>query len=669
VDDIHVKVDEQVREVQRREQAETDAGETARERQYRRRHEDGAGRSYGHHLSFSARLILAFVLTAAMTSVIAACILAYVWGGQFRSYTNNNVQNLIDTTASRLAEGYMRDGQFSEETLSRASLASSLYPNLGVRVMDQAGDVLYDDTADLPYTDGDETLEELASSSIVTDHGVVGSITAWVRNGDEELSQTDLNFRRSSYEGIVFAALIATALAAIVGFIASRGLMSSVNRVTEAARKVKSGDLSARTGMVGEDEVSQLGETFDAMADTLERDRNRERRLTADVAHELRTPLMGIQATVEAIIDGVFPAGQQRLVAINTETQRLERLVEALLRLSRYESGSVPFNERPIDITELISGLFMSHEALLDDAGITHSFICDDEPVIVDGDADMIRQAASNLISNAVRYNCEGGDVTVEVHRSGPMGVISVSDTGIGIAPEDLDKVFSRFWRADSGRTRASGGLGVGLAVVKEIADYHNGTISVDSEVGKGTTFSLSLPLHVDEAIKPAKGISSVIRRPQGTTRTRQRSSKQAATRQKKQRSADAKSERTTRDARQEKKSARKEEKEAKRTAKARQAATRHAAEAHAEARKQAEKNAKKKRNSAISTSTLKVLHRIAASRKPQDGKPKEKDGGVPEDRDVSVDGSSASQDGGTRDTRDRADGQEHDEPGTGDRG
>jgi len=493
-------------------------------------------------MSFSARLIWAFVLTSAMTALISALILAFVWGGQFRSYTDSNVQSVVSATASRLAQSYEQDGTLTNDALSRASLATTMYPNLGVRVRDVSGRVVYDNTSELTAPEGDDSLEEVASAQIVADRATVGTVSVWTYDGSQELSQADESFRRRSYQAIVFAALIATALAAIVGFVASRGVMASVNRVTEAAKKVKGGDLTARTGMVGDDEVSQLGETFDAMADSIQRDRELERRLTADVAHELRTPLMGIQATVEAIIDGVLPADQERLAAINSETTRLKRLVEALLRLSRYESGSVPFNERPVDITELISGLFMSHEALLDDAGITHAFICDDEAVVVDGDADMIRQATSNLISNAVRYNSEGGDVTVEVHRVGNMGVISVSDTGIGIAPEDLNKVFSRFWRADEGRTRASGGLGVGLAVVKEIADYHNGSVEVESELGKGTTFRLLLPAHEDVPARSSKGLTSIIRRPQGTSsRSRQRAEKQEANRQKKRREKDAK--------------------------------------------------------------------------------------------------------------------------------
>lgn len=517
MDENHTDPNNEVKAVVDKEKAETDANETARERENRRAREDGKKKR--SKMSFSARLILAFALTAAMTALIAALILAFVWEGQFLKYSNQNIQNLATNTATRIAENYKITGSFTNEVLSRASMPRTLYPELGVQVLDNNGNVLYDDTSLMAPSGSDnasDEKEQVVSESVEVDGETIASVSIWAFSSDRNLTRADLSFRKRSYDAMIFAALIAMALAALVGLLVGRGLLDPVRRVTETARKVKGGDLSARTGMSGNDELSQLGETFDEMADSLQRDRELERRLTSDVAHELRTPLMGIQATVEAIIDGVFPADQERLAAIYSESTRLKRLVEALLNLSRYESGSIPFNERPVDITELISGLFLNHEALLDDAGITHSFICDDDPVIVDGDSDMIRQATTNLISNAVRYNKENGDVTVEVHKVENMGVISVSDTGIGLSAKDQEMVFARFWRADAGRARASGGLGVGLAVVKEIADYHNGYVEIESEQGEGTTFRLAIPLHMDEPYKPAKGIASMIRRPSG---------------------------------------------------------------------------------------------------------------------------------------------------------
>ena len=174
---------------------------------------------------------------------------------------------------------------------------------------------------------------------------------------------------------------------------------------------------------------------------------------------------MAIQSTVEAMVDGVFEADEERLETVNSEVQRLSRLVDAILKLSRLESRSTPMKKEVVNVGELIAGIVATHEAFVADSGLTLKYEME-QGVRVLGDADMIRQATANLISNAVRYTSEGGLVTVRVKRGDIMASISVQDTGIGLTPDEAKMVFSRFWRADAGRTRESGGLGIGLSVV-----------------------------------------------------------------------------------------------------------------------------------------------------------------------------------------------------------
>jgi signal transduction histidine kinase len=177
------------------------------------------------------------------------------------------------------------------------------------------------------------------------------------------------------------------------------------------------------------------------------------------------------------------------------EVQRLSRLVDAILKLSRLENRSTPMKEEVVDVGELISSIVATHEAFVVESGL--HFASEIEPgVYVRGDADMIRQATANLISNAVRYTPEGGWVTVKVNKGDLMANIVVADTGIGLSPEEARMVFSRFWRADAGRQRESGGLGVGLAIVKEIADRHNGWVQVKGQKGVGATFIIHIPLY-----------------------------------------------------------------------------------------------------------------------------------------------------------------------------
>ena len=465
-------------------------------------------------LSYHTRLVVTFVLIALMTALIAASILAVVWSNQFKSYAQENMSSLARQTAANVAEDYGRYGGYTPRVLENLSESTAGSTEIAFQVMNETGSVIYDDSWALSQgLEGGAVIfpgsQQVASAPIVVDGRTVGTVNVWTYSPTSALTQTDLQFRDNSYRAIIIATFLAVLLAAIIGSLVAKGLTSPIQRITRTAKELKEGNLSARTNIRGVDEISQLGETFDEMADSIERDRELERRLTTDVAHELRTPLMGIQATTEAIMDGVFPADDERLGAINSETLRLKRLVDALLNLSKLESGAVPFNEETLDLVELMRGIYMSHEALLEDAELTLLFEADDQ-VIVRGDADMLRQAAANLISNAVRYNKPGGTVTLGIHRRGDKAALSVADTGIGIADEDKERIFSRFWRADEARTRTSGGLGVGLAVVKEIVDYHGGEIEVEGELGVGTTFTLLFPLYEEHVSKQGSLLSTV---------------------------------------------------------------------------------------------------------------------------------------------------------------
>lgn len=249
------------------------------------------------------------------------------------------------------------------------------------------------------------------------------------------------------FAAVLISGAIALVLSIILGLYFAIGIARPVGRIADTASAIKEGNLSARTGLGGDDQLGQLGQRFDEMADAIERDRDLERQLIGDVAHELRTPLMAIQATVEAIQDGVFEADEEHLNTISFETRRLGRLVEALLHLNRLENGTAEVKRNLVNLSSVVNGLSTTHEALLESSGIM--FFTDVDPnVMIIGDQDLISQAVANLLSNAVRYTPENGMVSLELTRDNGYAKISVRDTGVGISQEDMKKVFSRFWRA-----------------------------------------------------------------------------------------------------------------------------------------------------------------------------------------------------------------------------
>lgn len=462
-------------------------------------------------LRYSTRMTLSFALTAVMTAVVLSVVLAFVWERQFATYTRANMQRMAQQMADSLSQQYEENGSWSKQTLEYVAETSESMPEVGMRITSSEGVVLYDDTVGGMITEEHPRHSRIAvpsreDSVVVADvmakddtgkKTKVGKVTYWSVSSDALLTQNDSTFRTRSYAAIVMAATMAVGFACIIGVFVARALARPIKRITTTAAQIRNGDLTARTELTGTDEIGRLGEMFDEMAASLERDIQLEHRLTSDVAHELRTPLMALQATVEAMQDGVMPADEDTLATIADEVRRLSRLVDAMLRLSRMENGKTPIEMKKCDVVALASDLVLVHTQLFQDNGIELVFENNTghKTYTAEIDPDLIREAMANLISNALRYTSEGGTVWVRVGRDRRNVLLSVEDTGMGIAKEDIPRVFSRFWRSDASRERVAGGLGVGLALTKEIVDRHNGTIWVDSQEGKGTTFTLRLPV------------------------------------------------------------------------------------------------------------------------------------------------------------------------------
>ena len=467
--------------------------------------ERGAKPHVWSNLSYAARVTISFSLIAAMTAVVAIGVVSLVWEQHFQTYTQENMRAVAKTTADQIAELYEEAGTFTSDVLQPAEYTVSMTHGVGVQVVDANNNTLYDSSTTAGGVDGivapsiapQQGQSNMAHAPIIVDDQAIGSVHVWVYGSDQLLRATDQEFRDKSYQALILAAIVAILLASVLGYLFARNLVRPIRRMTETAVAIKEGDLSARTNLQGEDEISQLGQTFDAMANAMERDRKLERRLTTDVAHELRTPLMAIQATVEAMVDGVLPVDEQRLMTVDSEVMRLSRLVGSLLKLSRLENRANPNKHEVINVGEVVAGIIATHEAYVREAGLTLKYRADGN-VLIMGDPDLIRQATANLISNAVRYTDEGGHINVRVRRGETMASIAVQDTGIGLTPEEARMVFQRFWRADSGRDRESGGLGVGLTVVKEIVERHNGWVQVEGRKGEGACFTIHIPLYVE---------------------------------------------------------------------------------------------------------------------------------------------------------------------------
>jgi heavy metal sensor kinase len=296
-------------------------------------------------------------------------------------------------------------------------------------------------------------------------------------------------------EGIALAAPPTLGLAVLVGlFLAGRAL-KPMKTITQTARELSAGDLSRRIGLGGpNDEIKQLADTFDAMLARLEAAFRSQQSFVADASHELRTPLTILQGHADlALSDPRADPRQYRraLEVVSAETQRLSRVVARLLTLARADAGSLTVVREPVDLAELCEETVCRLRPLAEKRTLAYE---GPAPLIVEGDADWLRQLLLNLAENALHHTESEGAIRIIAERLSGQVRVAVHDDGCGIAPEHLAHLFDRFYRVDKARSRARGGAGLGLAIARWIVDRHDGTISLRSQPGVGTTAEVTLP-------------------------------------------------------------------------------------------------------------------------------------------------------------------------------
>jgi signal transduction histidine kinase len=268
-----------------------------------------------------------------------------------------------------------------------------------------------------------------------------------------------------------------------------------LRKLTAAAQAIAAGDLSQRVDIRSEDELGQLGQAFDDMADSLDRTEKLRQNMVADIAHELRTPLSVMRGNLEAILDGVFEPTEENISSIHKETVLLTRLVDDLQELALAEAGELRIERESTDLRALIERTVRSVSPQADRDNLTIVKDLPDDLPSVSVDPQRIGQVMFNLLDNALRHSPQGGTVTVKAREQEGALQVDVTDQGPGLSDEELSLVFERFYRGDKARARATGGAGLGLTIVKQLVEAHGGRVWAESEAGKGATFSLTLPL------------------------------------------------------------------------------------------------------------------------------------------------------------------------------
>jgi signal transduction histidine kinase len=298
---------------------------------------------------------------------------------------------------------------------------------------------------------------------------------------------------------LIYSLLLGFLTAVILGLITSRSLTRPIASISQAAANFAKGNFLSRTTVTADDELGQLGRTFNNMAESLAYVEQNRRDFLANVSHELKTPVASIQALAEAIQDGLAtkPGQQDRyLSTIVGETHRIGRLISDLLDLAQLEAGELSIQEEKVNLDNLFTAQSDKHTALLTEKNLTLDFAVPDKLPLVLADTDRLTQVLDNLLTNAIRHSIPESTIIIAVDNTMPFTLaVSVSNQGAGIAPEDLPYIWDRFYRADKSRTRTLGGAGLGLAITRKLVQAMNGDITVESIPDKRTTFTFTLPV------------------------------------------------------------------------------------------------------------------------------------------------------------------------------
>jgi len=303
-------------------------------------------------------------------------------------------------------------------------------------------------------------------------------------------------------------ALFALGLSVVVSALMARRFTTPLRRLTEASRGLAEGDLTQRVPptevRAGSSELAELAVQFNAMADRLQesveiirRDRDRSRDFLADVSHELRTPLAALRTFNELLTEGAADDPDARSEFLESSGQQIERLdwlAQNLLELSKLDSGLVLLDLRPDDLRAAVESAVEQNRAAADRRGVIVSLHLPDAPIRIRHDPPRVGQVVANLVANAIKFTGRGGSVSVDVAATPDGAWIEVTDTGVGIDPAELPHIFERFYRGSRANEARGSGSGLGLAIVRSIVDMHGGTVEVESRVGQGTRFVVTLP-------------------------------------------------------------------------------------------------------------------------------------------------------------------------------
>lgn len=429
------------------------------------------------------RLSVAIVTVVVAVVALYAGIVYLVTRSDIDSFAAARLEHAERSLAAAAAAAYRARGGWAHDDV-RTVVALARDVGARVRVVDAQGATV--------AAGGAAVASQAASADLLPVRVGGATVGTLVLTFPRAVTPPDVaRLREHVAEAALAVGVVAAAVGVAVAVAVARRLTRPMGRLTAAVRAVNEGATDVRVGNLSSSaELQELGSGFDDMAASLERQERLRKTLVADVAHELRTPLSVLQASCEAMVDGVAPPSHALAISMLRQVHRLGQRITDLDALTSAESAGLRLARSPVDLDGVVREVVHAMRPRFDEVGVALTARL--SPVTVPGDRERLHQVATNLLVNAAKFTPAGGSVRVTVAPEGREAVVRVADTGIGIEPQELEHVFDRFWRGSG--SAGTPGSGVGLAIARELVRAHRGTITVRSDVGRGTVFEVRLP-------------------------------------------------------------------------------------------------------------------------------------------------------------------------------
>ena len=445
--------------------------------------------------SITVKLLLAFLVISMVSVVLIVLSDRWLTEREFRSYLFTQNRNSIIT---ELADYYVKNGTWEgvqDAPLTPGQPSSTRFVAGSGRffsLVDTSGQVILAGSGDQV---GDLLPQSVIQNGnpIKINGKIVGTMVT--RQPTFRVNPAETAFLDRVKQIYTLSAIAVIALGLLLAFLLSRTLTRPIRELTVATRAVSAGQLEQKVPVRSRDELGELAASFNRMNAELARSTGLRRQMTADIAHELRTPVSVILGHAEAVHDGVMAPSLETFEIIRDEAERLDSLIEDLRTLSRADAGELPIEFQPVSPAKLLEKVraIHKHRAAQKHIAIRQQ-VGSDLPEI-SADPGRMVQVLSNLVDNALLYTPEGGSVSLSARVVADDLEFRVQDSGPGIAENELERVFDRFYRSDPSRQRNEGGSGLGLAIAKSIVEKHNGHIWAESEPGEGTTIIVHIPI------------------------------------------------------------------------------------------------------------------------------------------------------------------------------